>query len=240
MTFLLVARRDLASYLSGLFGPVVIAVVVFLWGLLYNFIALGSGPRYSTDVLEAFFMFGGYATGIAGWLLSMRTIAEEKQTRTELVLQTSPIPEWQIVFGKYLAVMAMLAIFLVFTLHMPLMIFVHGKVGWDQIAVGYLGMFLYGSAVTAIGVFTSSLVRSQVLAALLSLAGIAFFNLMWQVAPVIGGTMGDVAAYAAMFDKHYQPFQNGVLAVPHLVYYGVFTWVFLLLATRSLERRRWQ
>ena len=65
--------------------------------------------------------------------------------------------------------MGMMAVFLACTLHMPLLIFVHGKVGWDQIAIGYLGMFLYGGAVSAIGVFASSLVRSQLLAAVISL-----------------------------------------------------------------------
>jgi len=240
MTFLLVARRDLSAYLSGWYGPIIVALVVFVWGLLYNFVALGSGPRYSADVLESFFMFGGYATGTAAWLMSMRSIAEEKQTRTELVLLTSPIPEWQIVFGKYLAVMGMMAIFLLCTLHMPLMIFVHGKVGWDQIGIGYLGMLMYGGAVAAIGVFASSLVRSQLLAAVISLAMIAFFNLVWLGAPIIGGAIGDLFAYTAMFDKHYQPFQKGTLGLTHVVYYVTVSWVFLLLATRSLERRRWQ
>lgn len=240
MTFLLVARRDLAAYLSNLYGPIIIALVVFLWGLLYNAFALGSGPRYSTEVLENFFMFGGYATGTAAWLMSMRSIAEEKQTRTELVLLTSPIPEWQIVFGKYLAVMGMVAIFLVCTLHMPLLIFVYGKVGWDQIAIGYLGMLLYGGAVSAVGVFASSLVRSQLLAAVISLAMIAFFNLVWLLAQIVGGTTGAFFEHMAMFDKHYQPFQEGSLGLYHVVFYVSFCWLFLLLATRSLERRRWQ
>ena len=97
MTFLLVARRDLSSYLSGWYGPIIVALVVFIWGLLYNFVALGSGPRYSADVLETFFMFGGYATGTTAWLMSMRTIAEEKQTIVQLVaagLGLAIVPRW--------------------------------------------------------------------------------------------------------------------------------------------------
>lgn len=240
MTFLLVARRDLSAYLSGLYGPVIIAVLVFLCGAAYNFFALGTGPRYSSEVLENFFFLAGIATGFAAWLMSMRTIAEEKQTRTELVLLTSPIPEWQVVFGKYLAVMGMVGLFMLCTLHMPLMIFVYGKVGWDQIAVGYTGMLLYGSAVSAIGVFASSLVRSQLLAAVISGAMVIFFVLLWLGSPVIGGVIGDIAEHAAIWDKHYQPFQKGTLGLTHVIYYLSFTWLFLLLATRSLERRRWQ
>lgn len=240
MKVLLVARRDLGAYLNGYYGYVIIALLTFLAGAAYNAFALGSGARYSADVLEDFFLIGGIATGFAAWLMSMRSVAEEKQTRTELVLATSPIAEWEIILGKWLAVMGMVLVFLVMTLHMPGMILVHGKVSLAQIGVGYLGMTLYGSAVAAVGVFASSLVRSQLLAAVLSGALVIFLVLLWLVAQIGDGGFSEIAAYAAIWDKHYQPFQKGLLELNHVVYYGTVTWLFLLLATRSLERRRWQ
>lgn len=240
MKVLLVARRDLSAYLSGLYGYIIIAVLVLLLGAAYNFFALGGGARYSAQVLRDFFLLGGIATGLAALLMSMRTIAEEKQTRTLLVLQTSPIAEWQIILGKWLAVMAMVALFLTLTLHMPAMIFINGKVSLAQIGVGYLGMLLYGSAVSAIGIFASSIVRSQVVAAVVGAAIVLFMVLLWTGADVSEGAIGQIFAYAAIWDKHYQPFQKGLVGFQHVVYYLSVTWVFLLLATRSLERRRWQ
>ena len=240
MKLLLVARRDMSAYLSSLYGYIIIAVLVLLLGAAYNFFALGGGARYSAQVLRDFFLLGGIATGLAALLMSMRTIAEEKQTRTLLVLHTSPIAEWQIILGKWLAVMGMVALFLTLTLHMPLMIFINGKVSIAQIAVGYLGMMLYGSAVSAIGIFASSVVKSQVVAAVVGAAIVLFMVLLWTGADVSEGAIGDVFAYAAIWDKHYQPFQKGLVGLQHVVYYLSVTWVFLLLATRSLERRRWQ
>jgi len=240
MKLLLVARRDLAAYLSSMYGYVIIAALVFLAGAAYNAFALGTGARYSADVLKDFLFIAGIATGFAAWLLSMRALAEEKQTRTELVLQTSPIAPWEIVTGKWLAVMGMVALFVLFTLHMPAMIFIHGKVSVAQIGVGYLGLLLYGGAVAAIGVFTSSLVRSQVLAAVLSGGLVLFMVLLWLVSQISDGGFADIASYAAIWDKHFQPFQKGLLGFKHVFYYLSLIGLFLLLATRSVERRSWQ
>jgi ABC-2 type transport system permease protein len=240
MKFLLVARRDLAAYLSGMYGYLIIAILVLLMGAAYNFLALGGGAKYSAQVLRDFFLIGGVATGFAAWLMSMRAIAEEKQMRTELVLHTSPIAEWQIVLGKWLAVMGMVALFIALTAHMPAMIFVNGKVSLAQIGVGYLGMLLYGAAVSAVGVFASSIVRSQLLAAVISGAIVIFLVLLWLGSQVSEGGFAELAAYAAIWDKHYQPFQKGLVGLNHVVYYLSITWLFLMLATRSLQRRRWQ
>ncbi|MFK7927207.1 MAG: ABC transporter permease [Myxococcota bacterium] len=240
MRFLLVAKRDLSGYLSGLYGPVILALFVFLTGLFYNGFALGVAPKLSADVLEEFFFIGGIGTGLVAVFLAMRSVAEEKQTRTELVLATSPIAEWQVILGKWLAVVAMVGLFLVCTMHMPAMILVNGKVSLAQIGVGYAGMLLYGSAVAAIGVFASSLVRSQLLALVLSAGLVLFMVLLWMISAVTDGAFSDIAQYAAIWDKHYEPFKEGTFALTHVVYYVTVTWLFLLLATRSLERRRWQ
>jgi ABC-2 type transport system permease protein len=101
-------------------------------------------------------------------------------------------------------------------------------------------MLLYGGATSAVGVFASSLVRSQLLAAVLAGAIIIFLVLLWLGSQVGDGGFAEIAAYAAIWDKHYQPFQKGLLELNHVVYYLSVTWLFLLLATRSLERRRWQ
>lgn len=240
MKFLLIARRDLSAYLSGMYGYVVIAVLLLVTGGLFNFAVLNTSAQYSSDVLQGFFMFSAFTTAFAAWLLSMRSIAEEKQMRTELVLHTSPISEGQIVFGKYLAVMGMICIYIALTLHMPAMILVNGKVSLAQIAVGYGGLLLYGSAVGAIGVFASSLVKSQVLAAVISGFIVAMLILLWMASKANSGAFADIMAYGAFYDKHFLPFKSGMLSLNHVVYYVTITWLFLLLATRSLARRRWQ
>ncbi len=51
----LVARRELGSYLNGYWGFLIVSVLLFGQGLIFNAFALGSTPRVSSDVLEDFF-----------------------------------------------------------------------------------------------------------------------------------------------------------------------------------------
>ena len=246
MKALLVARRDLASYFNGLYGYVIIALLLVVAGLLFNVWALsgavfGQGGVESGEALTKFFEFSAFSVAITAWLLSFGAIAGEKERRTDLVLLTSPIPDGQVALGKYLAVMAMVLVYIGLTAHMPLMIFVYGKVSLAQIGVGYLGLALYGSVAAAIGLFGSALVRNQILAALLGLVLLAVMVMLWLVAQAAGdGPVAEIFAYAALYDKHFLPFSKGILGLQHAVYYASLTWLFLLLATRSLERRRWR
>lgn len=240
MKTLLIARRDLAAYLHGASGYIILAAVLFIDGLLFNAFALGRGAEYSHRILEQFFYFCSGTTMIAGVLLTMRTFAEEQTTGTQLLLDTSPISQAQVVFGKYVAAMSMLALLTLCTIYMPMLIFVNGKVSLAHVAVGYLGLMSLGSATTAIGMFGSALFRSQVAAAILSGVIVVALLLCWLLSEITNPPLTNAIAYMALFDKHFVPFQEGRLLTSGLVYYASVTFGFLLLTTRVLEGRRWQ
>lgn len=240
MNIWLVARRDFASYLTGITGYVIIAGALFVNGVLFNAWAVGSDPKYSTEVLEDFFFHTSGLVMIAALLLTMRSIAEERSTNTIVLLQTSPIADWQVVAGKYLAAFGMVALLTGLTFYMPAQIFIHGKVSWAHIGTGYLGLLLLGSATTALGIFASSLFKNQVAAAFTG--GFLLVTLLttWMLSRVTDPPFSDVLAYAAFFDKHYSPFTEGRLATSGVVYYVTMTGAFLLLSNRVLEGRRWE
>jgi ABC-2 type transport system permease protein len=218
----------------------IIAALLMIQGVLYQAIALGGGARYSAEVLNLFFVTATWATGFAGWLLSMRSIAEERQTRTEMVLHTAPISDTQVILGKYIAVMGMVGLFVICTLHMPAMILIHGKVSYSQVFVGYTGLLLYGSASAAIGIFASSLVRTQVAAVVLSGGLIAMLALVFWLASLTEPPFSYLFEHIALFNKHMPPFHEGLLSFEHVVYFLSVTWLFLTLATQVLQWRRWQ
>jgi ABC-2 type transport system permease protein len=239
MNVLLIARRDLAAYLHGVSGYAIIAAVLFLDGLLFNAFALGRGAQYSHEVLQQFFYFASGTTMTAAVLLTMRSFAEERTQGTQLLLDTAPIADWQIVAGKYLAAMGMLTLLTLLTMYMPALIFVNGKVSVAHVAVGYLGLLALGSATTAIGLFGSSLFRSQVAAAIFSGVVVGALILCWLLSEITDPPFTDVIAYMALYDKHFTAFEKGRLVTSALVYYGSVTFGFLLLSTRVHEGRRW-
>lgn len=234
-----VARRDLGAYLHGYAGYVILSAALFVTGLLFQTRGLGAGAQYSHDILETFFENCGGLVMITSILLTMRSLAEERQMGTDVLLFTSPASDLQVVLGKYLAALGVLSIMLALTVYMPALIFVNGKVSLAHIATGYLGLFALGSATIAIGIASSSLFKSQLPAGILAAVVVVTMLLGWMLSDKTDAPFTDVLAYVAYWDKHFTTFQEGRLHVRDLVYYGSITFVGLLFATKVQEGRRW-
>jgi ABC-2 type transport system permease protein len=236
---LLIARRELYAYLRSPLGAAIIAAALVVDGLLFHLRAL-SKPMLSAEVLTEFFYSTSAATMVAGIVLSMRLLAEERQTGTFTLLSTSPVRDAEIVAGKFLSAFGMLALLTLLTLYMPLWVLVNGKVSWGQLFVGYLGLLLLGAACISIGLFASALARSQVVAAILGAGILAVFLLLWMVANVVEAPLNGVLSRLALHHENYRPFMQGILDLRGVVYYLVFSFFFLLAATKTLEARRWR
>lgn len=240
MNVWLIAKRDFAAALHGIWGYAIVAAVLFVDGLMFNVFAMDQTAKFSHQVLEDFFYFTSGTTIIAAVLFTIRSFAEERQTGTESLLQTSPVSETETVLGKYLAVMGIMTLLTLLTVYMPALIFVNGKVSIAHIAVGYGGLLALASATSAVGLFGSSLVRSQVVAAILSGVMVVTLLISWLLSQLVDPPFTDVIANMALHDKHFLPFSEGTLGTTNLVYYASITYAFLMLTTRILKGRRWQ
>lgn len=237
-TILHITKKELSSYLNTSWGIAIFVIILILDGILFNAFSLGSAPRYSADVLEDFFYFSSGTTMIAGILLTMRLLAEERQTGTETILLTAPITDFQFILGKFLGAYLFLLFITLSTIYMPLFIQVNGKVSWGQIFGGYLGLSCLGATVTAIGTFASSVAKNQLFSAVLGGGILVFFLLGWLLGDVTESPISEIFSYIALFDKHFQPFMSGKINSEALVFYISITVAFLLLATRIAETRR--
>lgn len=236
----LIVRRELGAYFRSIWGYAVLAAILVVDGLLFNAFALGSGARYSEDVLRQFFYFSFGTTIAASILLTMRLIAEERQTGTIRLLDASPLADWEIIGGKWLSAFLFVALLTSLTLYMPALIFVNGAVSAGHIAAGYLGLLLVASATTAIGTFASTVTRSQLVAGLIATIVSVFFLIAWLLAKIVAAPFDTVLSYTAMFNGHFsRTFMEGRIATQDLVYYASVTFVFLMLSVRWLATRRW-
>lgn len=237
-----VFRRELAAYLTSPLGWVVAAAVLLIGGLLFYAQALGpaAGERLSAEVLARFFWTMSGLVAIAAVALSVRLLVEERQLDTLVLLNTSPVRDREIVLGKFLSAFAFLGGVTLLTLYMPLLILVNGKISFGQVGVGYLGLFLIGGAVLAVGVFASSLTRHPLLAVAVGAALTGALFLFWPLAYVLEPPLSDVFAGLAIHGRHFAGFQAGVLHLRDVVYYAAVTFFFLLLATKIMEAKRWE
>jgi ABC-2 type transport system permease protein len=102
-----------------------------------------------------------------------------------------------------------------------------------------LGLYLLGAAVVAIGTFGSAVARSQVVAAVIGGSITVVLLLVWMLARLVDGALGDVIGQLALWDKHFTPFMRGTVSVADILYYLSITTFFLVLARNGLESRRW-
>jgi len=236
---LLIMRRELGSYLRSMSGYIIAALVLLVDGLLFNALAL-AGEKLSSEVLSQFFFNSSGVVMVASIFISMRLFAEERQTGTLVLLASSPVHDWEIVIGKFLAALVFLMLIMAATVFMPLLIFVNGKISLGHMAAGYIGLLLLGAASLAIGTFGSSLARTQVLAAIFSGCMVVGLVVCWMLAKVTEAPLNDMFTALALHGRHFPPFQAGAVHLRDVGYYLMVTYVALFSATRVMEARRWR
>jgi gliding motility-associated transport system permease protein len=236
---LLIAGRELRSYLRSPLGPIVAAAMLLTDGLLFQVGAM-AGTKLSAQVLADFFYYISGITMIGAIALSMRLIAHEREKGTLVLINTAPVRDSQIIVGKFLALFTFLFGVTVLTFYMPLLIFVNGRVSIGHILVGYLGILLLGAAATAIGLFASAFAKTQVISAVLGTAIIGVMILLWMAAKVADPPVNNFLLATALHHERQKSFMIGVLKLENIVFYLGVTYFFLLAAIKTLEARRWR
>jgi ABC-2 type transport system permease protein len=237
---LLLAGREIRSYLRSPLGYVVAAVAMLIEGIYFYALGLSKPDKLSSEVLGVFFVgVVGTTMGVAA-LLAMRLIAGERENGTLVLLNTAPIKEGEIVLGKFLAGLTFLAILTALSFYMPLLIFVNGNVSVGHILVGYLGVMLIGAASLAVGLFASALAGHQVVAILIATALLGTFFLIHFVAQATDPPLNTFLAALAIYHNRQRSFMSGLLKLDNVIFNLAVTFVFLLATTKALEARRWR
>jgi len=182
-------------------------------------------------------------------LLTMKTFAEEKRTGSLELLMSTPIQDYEVVLGKYLGSLLFFALLwlptllLLLILQSPFFLGVHLPL--TQVLVGYLGLFLLGSLLVSVGVFTSSLTDNQLLASLASMLA-AYALLVFPPQFAGGQTTVDSGLLPVLIEqisviRHLGSwFFRGLIDTGHLVFYVSTTMLFLFLTTSVVESRKWR
>jgi ABC-2 type transport system permease protein len=236
-----IMRRELASYFSTPIAYVVL--VIFL--LLANWFAFWTGALYERGQadLAPLFTFIPWLYLFLIPAVSMRLWAEERRSGSIELLLTQPITLWQAVLGKFLAAWIFIGIALALTFPAWITVNMLGDPDNGTILAAYLGCFFVAAGFLAVGSFTSSLTRNQLIAFLLSaavcvvllMAGFpAVINLVQRWAP--SWLVDGVASLS--FLTHFENITKGVLDLRDVLYYALVTVFFLLASTVVLESRK--
>lgn len=173
-------------------------------------------------------------------LLTMRAFAEERANGTLELLLTSPLTIWEIVIGKYLAVIVVLLLLVALSALYPALLFYFGNPELLQTLSGLLGLLLYGAAFASIGCFISALTRSQMSAALVTFfVGLILYLIDYFAELSLQGGWQKVVRYLGL-RAHFDTLASGMVQSEDLVYFAILTIFFLSLVRAVIESLRWR
>lgn len=163
--------------------------------------------------------------------LAMRLWADERRSGTLEVLLTLPVPRWQLVLGKFVAGMILIATALGLTLGLPITIAQMGNLDFGPVIGGYVAALLLSAAYLAIGMCVSAATDNQIVA----FVGTAFACGTAYALGDLGGAVGRALGTGARFDS----VARGVLDLRDLAYYGGIVATGIAVNVLLLDRLAW-
>ena len=173
--------KELRSYFTGILGWLFAAFLTLFAGIYTMVYALTNGsPDFELVISSITFI---YMIGVP--ILTMRSVAEEKHSRTDQLLYALPVKLSHIVMGKYLALCTVLLLPVCVIGLYPLIIMQFGALNLKLIYTTLAAFFLLGAALMSVGLFISSLTESQVAAAVLTLVAMLILYFISSLATFV-------------------------------------------------------
>ncbi|MCL5269545.1 MAG: ABC transporter permease [bacterium] len=177
-------------------------------------------------------------------MLSMRLVAEEKNRGTFELLVTCPLGDWAILMGKYLALVTVGLVIVILSGVYPLIAWWMGRANgaapeWPIVVSCWIALLLIFSAYSAFGVMASSFTENQISAGIVTLIGLILWNVLgvfqMEKYPKVREILTEFSA-----GEHTENFIRGVLMLKDFAFYILASFLFLFIASKTLDARRWR
>lgn len=227
-----IAVRELHAYFNSPMAYIVVCAFLLLAGWLYFTPLFVAG----TSSMRSFFAIAPILFVVFAPAVAMRLISEEVRSGTLELLTTMPVRDHEVILGKFLAGLAVIAAALAMTLFWALSVEAIGDLDWGPVAGGYLGLLLCAAALVAIGLMTSASSRNQIVAFILALVICLVLWLLDKITFFVPGALAGLVEYLSI-DYHFRNIARGVIDTRDVLYYLSVTVLALYAAVRSLARR---
>src|SRR5581483_954533 len=248
---LAVAGKELRAYFHSPIAYLVMTVYAVLCGyFFYSFTAvyvvqtfrmqaMGGMGAMPTSLNEMIIrpLFEGVLTVVLLLLIpliTMRLYAEEKRSGTIELLLTSPLTDLQIILGKFFGALGLYAVLMLLTFLYIGVLFLYGNPNAKPLIAQALGLFLFGAALLALGMWFSTFTKNQIIAGSVSLAIFLFLYVLDWGTAYSSSPVQRVLSYMA-FTTHFDNFAKGVIDLGDTVYYVSVIVLGVFLTGRSVE-----
>ena len=250
----IIAKRDLGSFFNSPIFYVITTVFLIIYSYIFvnilsffsmqsmqsgQFQQMGIALNINEMVIEPSFQNMAVVLLLIIPIVTMRSFAEEKKSKTFRLLLSSPVHLKEIIWGKFLACMIVITLMVLISSYSIGFLFMIGEPDIGPVLTGYLGILLTAGCYVSIGIFASSLTENQIVAAVITF-GFSLF--MWVIgwgAQTANSTTGQVLQYLSVIE-HMDRFLKGMIETSDLAYYLSFIIFGLFLCYRTLDSNRWR
>ncbi|MCC6963647.1 MAG: ABC transporter permease [candidate division Zixibacteria bacterium] len=232
---LTIFRREMRSYFNSPVAYIVITLFLLISGYFFSstlFLINSADLRSLFNISSFVLMFFIPA-------VTMRLLAEERRSGTIEILVTMPVKDSEIVLGKFLAAFALTALSILLTFVAYLTVASLGNADFGASFGGYLGLLLMSAVYISIGVFTSSLTQNQIVAFIVGFVIIFALFMLDKVLPFLPAALASAFEFLSI-DYHFRNISRGVIDTRDLIYYGSMIFLFIYLAVKTTESRKWR
>ena len=223
--------RNVKQYFSGVLGYLFIVVFVTVCAVM------AFSPQFFADNLANLDQLSRWFPMLLLFFvpsITMSVWADEKRQGTDSILFTLPASDLDILLGKYLSVAAVYTIALLFSMTQLIVLALVGSPDWGVIATTYVGYWLAGLALLAVGMFASSLTGSSSVAFVL--------GALFCAVPVLIGTYfrGFTGIERLGFEWNLRDFTLGLIPLTNAIYFVSLTLLMLYLNLVVIGERHWR
>ena len=219
------------------FNSPVAYVVLVTWLVLSGWFFMSGLFLSGEATISGFFSFAPLLFLFLIPAVSMRLLSEEERLGTSELLAVAPLNDWEIITGKYLAALALIGLGIVCTLIYPLSVSFIGPLDWGVVVSSYLGLILLAAGFCAIGIFASSLTKSQVVAFIISAILSFILFMLGKILIVVPTAIVGIVQYLSI-DYHLNSFSRGVVDSRGVLYFLSMIGFFLSFAFYSYRRTK--
>ena len=233
-----ILKKEFNSFFASPIAYLVIGVFLlinglFLWVFKDDFNILNAG----FSDLNPFFFLAPWVFLFLIPAITMKSFADEFNNGTIELLKTKPISDWQIVMGKFWASLLLVVVALIPTLTYVYTVYSLGNpvgnIDFGSTMGSYLGLFFLASAYTAVGLFTSTLSKNQIVAFILGVF-ITFF--LYYGFDAISNSLGnDLTIKKLGINEHFKSISRGVIDTRDIIYFLSVTFFFLFITKIRLD-----
>lgn len=249
-----VAKKDMGSYFNSPVFYVVTTVFLVIYSFIFfqiltffsfqsvqadQFRGMNVGLNLNDMVIEPSFHNMAVTLLLIIPVLTMRSFADEKKSKTYALLLSSPVRLREIVFGKFLACMTVVTMMVLLSSYCIGFLFALGEPEIGPIVTSYVGILLMAGCYVGMGVFASSLTDNQIIAAVIAFGMSLFMWIIGWAAQAASAEMGEVLHFLSLVE-HMQRFLKGIVDTSDVVYYLSFIIFSLFLTHRVLDSERWR